>query len=529
MAPDVRKASGRDATSALRAPVSKQRPALFSAFNVAVVLAVIIAVALIANFNRAVEQAAPLAAFDDASDHAKASESALHTEDHPADSEHAAAATGAIDAEKGGATAEPKAAKKKKALWELVEEEMMHEEHSEKVDDAKAERSGQADAAKDGAADEEAKEAEMSQIFADAKKVRVVKQDVFTQVREYDRNQHFYECGDSTTDWQVSDVVNRYVEYIPQDIAKIVPQKRYFVASVLFNDEHRVPAFTRELLKLVRLLKGHPLFVSIYEASSTDGTNAALQPLSQVLEQIGVAHVVQHGLEQIAFGESKEHFVASLRNKAMEPLYNEDTTWIYFDKVIFVDSCYFCAFDVLEMLVHSNANLVCAMDMAQPVTGHLTLRDAPAIRDIDGKPFTSEYPFASDRHTKERIIANQPVRIWGCFDGLVLIDAKPMHEHGVRFRDPGVNECKESQGDLLARDLWARGYDSFVLVPSVRTARTADAWEVLSSRKSHLAEEVRAQAVSAERVDTAPVQQPMHVACCAMDEKGQFHTACGDL
>jgi hypothetical protein len=37
------------------------------------------------------------------------------------------------------------------------------------------------------------------------------------------------------------------------------------------------------------------------------------------------------------------------------------------------------------------------------------------------------------------------VRIWGCFDGLVLIDAKPMHEHGVRFRDPGVNECKESQ------------------------------------------------------------------------------------
>ena len=176
--------------------------------------------------------------------------------------------------------------------------------------------------------------------------------------------------------------------------------------------------------------------------------------------------------------------------------------------MIFVDSCYFCAFDVLEMLVHSNANLVCAMDMvrspsgiaiaiaprppiaiaaahvarrmqcmcaarlmlcgwcmphvtfpacvldgrthartplhaahatqpqrgrlafalvravgglirqcglfpplraalarsrlrwptavlnvrlqAQPVTGHLTLRDAPAIRDIDGKPFTSE-------------------------------------------------------------------------------------------------------------------------------------------
>jgi hypothetical protein len=28
------------------------------------------------------------------------------------------------------------------------------------------------------------------------------------------------------------------------------------------------------------------------------------------------------------------------------------------------------------------------------------------------------------------------------------------------------------QGDLLARDLWARGYDSFVLVPSVRRPLT---------------------------------------------------------
>ena len=38
-------------------------------------------------------------------------------------------------------------------------------------------------------------------------------------------------------------------------------------------------------------------------------------------------------------------------------------------QVIFVDSCYFCAFDVLEMLVHSNANLVCAMDMVRSPSG----------------------------------------------------------------------------------------------------------------------------------------------------------------
>ena len=38
-------------------------------------------------------------------------------------------------------------------------------------------------------------------------------------------------------------------------------------------------------------------------------------------------------------------------------------------QVIFVDSCYFCAFDVLEMLVHSNANLVCAMDMVPSSSG----------------------------------------------------------------------------------------------------------------------------------------------------------------
>ncbi len=46
--------------------------------------------------------------------------------------------------------------------------------------------------------------------------------------------------------------------------------------------------------------------------------------------------------------------------------------------MIFVDSCYFCAFDVLEMLVHSNANLVCAMDMVRSPSGiAITIAFAP--------------------------------------------------------------------------------------------------------------------------------------------------------
>ena len=70
-------------------------------------------------------------------------------------------------------------------------------------------------------------------------------------------------------------------------------------------------------------------------------------------------------------------------------------------------------------------------------------------------------------------MAAQPVRIWGCFDGLVLIDAKPMHEHGVRFRDPGVNECKESQARGLPRFIqWHKPADGNRTLGGMRVART---------------------------------------------------------
>ena len=71
------------------------------------------------------------------------------------------------------------------------------------------------------------------------------------------------------------------------------------------------------MIKLIRLLHHSPVFVSLYEASSTDGTKAAIQPLVQVLETLNVAHRVVHGNEIRNSEQSKANFVATLRNRVM--------------------------------------------------------------------------------------------------------------------------------------------------------------------------------------------------------------------
>ena len=69
-----------------------------------------------------------------------------------------------------------------------------------------------------------------------------------------------------------------------------------------------------------------------------------------------------------------------------EPLYDEDTTWMYFDKVIFLDGSFFCGFDVIEMLKHKNASITCGLDVVHPCDGPADGHDdRPADGHADGQ------------------------------------------------------------------------------------------------------------------------------------------------
>merc|ERR1711998_583115 len=88
----------------------------------------------------------------------------------------------------------------------------------------------------------------------------------------------------------------------------------------------------------------------------------------------------------------------------------------------------------------------------------LVLRDPHGIKDIDGKPFSASYPYASVPQSVDAVVRHRPFRVYSCFDGLAVFDASPMHTHGIRFREPGLNDFHAGQGTLLSADLWDRGF-----------------------------------------------------------------------
>lgn len=506
--------------------MSKQKAPLFSRFNVGVILAVSVSILILANYTRVAQGPTPDAPGLQASG---AKELPLsNVLDATTVQDINAASVGVTVAATSQETqfetlepvdgpaedAQPKKKKpKKKALWEIVEDEVNAEDQPKEAKTADQEKPQQ--------------DEHMKEMFADKEHLQI-QQEIFTKVKAYDDNQHFYDCGDHTTDWRVADVVNRYEDYLPANLTQKVPAQRYFIASVLHNDVKRIPSFTREIIKLIRLLHNSPVFVSIYEASSTDGTKAAIQPLVQVLETLNIAHRVVHGNEIRNSDQSKSNFVATLRNRVMEPLYDEDTTWMYFDKVIFLDGSFFCGFDILDMLKHKDASITCGMDLALggPSGQDLVLRDPKALKDIDGRPFEQAYPYASVPQSIDAVVRHRPFRVYSCFDGLSVFDAAPMHTHGIRFREPGLNDCHAGQGTLLSADLWDRGFKNHILIPTVRTAKDPEAWQLLASRKSHLLETVK----QVQKNDNGTIvhgvvfDKPSHVHCCALHPDGEKHS-----
>jgi len=508
-----------------KVPASKQKAPWLSRFNVGVCFAVGVSILILANYTRVAQQPVLAPGLQDSS----AQGTPLRNTLDAATVQHINAASVGVTSASNSLTethietlepvdanaegSAPSKKKKKKALWEIVEDEVNAE------DLPKEPSSGDHDKPQDE---------HMKEIFQD-KELMQVEQEIFTKVKAYDDNQHFYDCGDLTTDWRVADVVNRYEDYLPQNLSQKVPTQRYFIASVLHNDVKRIPSFTREMIKLIRLLHHSPVFVSLYEASSTDGTKAAIQPLVQVLETLNVAHRVVHGNEIRNSEQSKANFVATLRNRVMEPLYDEDTTWMYFDKVIFLDGSFFCGFDVIEMLKHKNASITCGLDVVLAAHGSqdLVLRDPHGIKDIDGKPFSASYPYASVPQSVDAVVRHRPFRVYSCFDGLAVFDASPMHTHGIRFREPGLKDCQAGQGALLSADLWDRGFKNHILIPTVRTAKDPDSWQLLASRKSHLIETLKESQKNDNGtvvVHGAVFGKPDRVACCVLEANGEKHS-----
>ena len=159
------------------------------------------------------------------------------------------------------------------------------------------------------------------------------------------------------------------VDKLTHRVDELVGTQSIYIASTLWNsgkilEEQWIPS----LLQLIDDLKAAKIriFVSIYENGSWDSTKAVLQQLRQTLESSDVQYVINiddtsheqtiaqndssSGWLNTAYGKEMRRipYLASVRNKALEPLSTLTRSGTKFDRILYINDVVFSVGSYLD-------------------------------------------------------------------------------------------------------------------------------------------------------------------------------------
>lgn len=286
--------------------------------------------------------------------------------------------------------------------------------------------------------------------------------------------------------------------------------ERIFIASMHWNTEYAIRAhWAPALLDLIRYLGPDNVFVSIIEGGSYDNSAGALRELDVILRDMGVGRRIV--FEEKTHKEEAERtpvegeqgwvwtkrgrrelrripWLADIRNRVMEPLRelaaaeNAQT----FDKVLWLNDVIFTTEDVTTLLATRNGDYAaaCSLDFSKPPIYY----DTFALRDISGaQAITEAWPFFLSHASRDALIANQPVPVQSCWNGIIAFDAVPFYVSSPpRFRgiddSLAAHHLEGSECCLIHADNPASRERGVWLNPNVRVSFNAAADEVVNPR-----------------------------------------------
>ena len=227
-----------------------------------------------------------------------------------------------------------------------------------------------------------------------------------------------------------------------------VNTEKIFIASLPWNNEiifrtHMI----NQIRDLVHVLGTQNIYISIYENGSYDGTKDALRDLHRELEELGVRSRVildetshedivkarpttptegwikmeKSGFEEFQINRGdyalrRIHYLAQLRNRVLQPLWQLAEKGEKFDKIIFLNDVVFSSDDILNLLQTRNGQYAtaCTLDFETSPAVY----DTFALRDSEGHlPLMQTWPFFRSAASREAVIANQPVPVQSCWNG----------------------------------------------------------------------------------------------------------------
>jgi len=239
--------------------------------------------------------------------------------------------------------------------------------------------------------------------------------------------------------------------------------------------------------------------------------------LKSVLSFLGVPHrIVSSNVRR--GNRNRIEFLADIRNRAMEPLYDSATSY---DRVMWLSDNYFCADGALQLLAHAlpaskgglGADAVCGADYHR--APHCHFYDIWATTNMRGRRFRPIHPVAMV-HEKE-YEAGRPFQVFSCWSGFLALAADLFQKERLLFRRnaPERKECAEPETELIFHDMWRLGRGRIAMSPQVKVAYTWPNFRQCALHQQPLAFD---EAAPLEFQSTPPET----VNCCPLGENASF-------
>ncbi|GAA5914668.1 hypothetical protein JCM6882_003597 [Rhodosporidiobolus microsporus] len=298
-----------------------------------------------------------------------------------------------------------------------------------------------------------------------------------------------------------------------------------FFALNLYNSQHVLPSLSRTLLTLSSFLGPETVHISIFENGSTDNTTVALAHLAAALSALGTPHTIVSDPRKTDW----KHFdrietLAMYRNIALDPLNQAPLNGTNAPQdIVFINDVFVCPADALELVSQrkaQDADAACALDW-QPNSGtaawwdtKVRMYDSWVARSLTGRVLRNRVDLfqewrdgtktvwdrQGEEYSRARYEKGVPIPVYSCWNGMVAFTARPftsssiaprydpaspesstkswtrptpsvIGDEPVRFRAgrKSEGECAASECKIIARDFWNRGFDRWMIVPTVRT------------------------------------------------------------
>eukprot|EP00898_Chlorokybus_atmophyticus_P001450 jgi/Chlat1/2305/Chrsp17S00167 len=241
-----------------------------------------------------------------------------------------------------------------------------------------------------------------------------------------------------------------------------------FFAMNLHQNQEVSPHLATELLRVISWLDPGKVFVSVYESGSTDKTAEVISGLHSLLDKRRVSHlIVSNSTDMRAEGAPRIEFLARVRNRALDPLFDL-AHHMRFDKVFFNNDVFFCAEDVLLLLLH-DAHIAAGLDINKI---DWKRRKGPVYydiwvgQDLNGDDINRFPPYVRLSESQARFQQGLPVSVYCAWNGMVSIRPEVFYDQQTRFRTrKWRGECSASEMTFFCQDIWkAYGLNTRVVI-----------------------------------------------------------------